>query len=364
MNETATDQPPVAQASLDPPETKCGNESIAHAPHLAPTPSRSLPIVPPRPSLAQVFRHSGWLPLRTLVHRTMQSTGQALNRRHAFETCGSHAYLLRSLTDPNHVRVAGSSCHDRFCVPCANERSRAIANNVVDHLGTTRCRFLTLTVRTANLTLAESLDKLARGFNLLRKTRLWKQRVTGGVAFTEITFSPDSQTWHPHIHALITGTYVPHPDLRDTWLRVTGDSTIVSISRVSGRQRVIRYVTKYASKPLHRSFSADEHLLAECMTALRGRRLCTTFGGWRGVLLIDHPNEDGWENLGDLDGWIRQAATGEPTARHLIDLLDPNFLGLLDEAMEPHPPPPSPHPPPITGKQSVIANWMAPAICY
>lgn len=265
----------------------------------------------------------------------MRRTRQAASRISNFAECGSHAYVLRSITEPDYYRVAGSSCHDRFCVVCANERSRAIAGNVIAHLGTTRCRFVTLTVRTGAEPLTDCLERLYQGFAALRRSPVWRRCVTGGVSFVELKWNPVPGRWHPHIHAIVTGKYMPHADLKQAWIRATAGSSIVHIGKVGDSDTVARYVTKYASKPLNGSFSNDDDRLDEAILALKGRRLCTTFGGWRKVLLVDHPDETAWEHLGPLDDWIYRAANGDADARDLLRRLSPDTADLAIATIRP-----------------------------
>lgn len=360
MFHTGTIPAPGPNASVHPPETKwLSGLQYGYAssfPHVT-----RFDVIDPRPpNFAQTFRHSGWLPLRTRVYRALRRTHQAASRISAFADCGSQAYLVRSLTDPSDVRVAGSSCHDRFCVPCANERSRAITANVIAHLGTTRVRFLTLTVKTDTEPLTDCLAKLYDGFLALRRSTLWRRRVKGGVAFVELKYNPDPGRWHPHIHALITGSYIPLQELKRAWLVATGDSHIVHIARVHGSDHVARYCAKYASKPLNRSFSSDDERLDEAILALKGRRLATTFGGWRKVLLVDHPDESGWENIGSLDSWITKALHGDEEARLLIQRLDAAFLPALLESQPTNPRPPPPEKKTLRVKQPSIEDWLTP----
>lgn len=277
--------------------------------------------IPPG-NLAQTFRHSGWRPLRNRVYRALQRTDQPPSRRAAFYDCGSHSYVLKSDDTPPRYRIAGSACHDRFCVPCANERARRIAANVIEHIGSTRTRLVTLTVREGADGLAPALDHLLNSFRALRKLPWWSTRVTGGVGFVELKWNEYPGRWHPHLHLLVHGKYLPHKELSAHWHRVTGGSFIVHVTTAGGADAIARYAAKYASKPLNPSFSHDDDRLDEAIVALKGRRLCTTFGGWRHVLLVEPLSEDGWTHLGTLDSLIHSAACGDETARAVLNAID------------------------------------------
>jgi hypothetical protein len=274
---------------------------------------------------------------------------QSVGRIAGFADCGSQAYVLKSLDDPPRFRVAGSSCHDRFCTPCATERSRTIARNVIDRMGDQRVRFVTFTLRHSTDTLTSLLDRLYDAFRKMQRTKLWKQHVTGGVAFLEVKYSDRVEGWHPHFHVLVTGKYIDKSVLQSTWHHITGDSYVVDIRLPGGKKNVAHYVAKYASKPLNTSFIHQPILLDEAVLALKARRLCTTFGGWRSVLLLDKPDEDAWENLGPLSGWLQRAVDGDDDALFVIHQV---HAGRADVCMDlkplfarPPPPPPTPTPP-------------------
>ncbi len=296
-------------------------------------------------ALSQVFRHSGWAGHRRLVYEALVRTHQSVSRIVSFADCGWASYIVMSDADPPVYRVAGSSCHDRFCNPCATERARVVAQNVIDRLGTTRVRFITFTVRHSTQQLADLVDHLYTSFRCIQRTRLWREHVKGGVGFLEVKYSERSLSWHPHLHVLAEGKFLDKRLLQQTWHVITGDSRNVDIRRPGGATAVARYVTKYASKPLNTSFIHDKRLLDEAILALRGRRLCCTFGGWRGVLLVDKPDEDGWTNVGPLTEWIRRAAKGDPEACAVLNQINAAGTAVcleLAPILEPRAPPEQP----------------------
>ncbi|MCK5641753.1 MAG: protein rep [Gammaproteobacteria bacterium] len=298
-------------------------------------------------TLSQVFRHSGWKRDRVTVYRALARTGQSASRLQGFSACGDNAYVLKSDEDPPRYRVAGSSCHDRFCQVCASERSQAIALNVIQAIGTDRVRFVTLTLRQQHRPLAETIDALYQAFRKLQRLKQWRQRVKAGVGFLELKYKEQSGLWNCHLHLLVTGKFIPKRDLSAWWHTITGDSMIVKIKLPGDAEGVTRYVTKYASKPLNNSYLQFPRALDEAIVAIKGRRMATTFGGWRGVLLVDHPNEDAWENLGPLDQWIARAADGD---EHAVNLLRQINAARADTAIAVHnaarAPPEDPQPEP------------------
>ena len=267
------------------------------------------------------FRHSGWNHDRRRVYESLRRTQQSGGRIHDFTSCGKHAYVFQSVQDPEMYALGGSSCHDRFCLPCGRERSRIIATNVKLRVQGKSARFLTLTLRSDTEPLHELLAKLTQDFTSLRRAKLWPKRVTGGVAFLEVKWITKTQRWHVHLHALLQGRYVPHAELSKLWLKITGTSDVVDIRIVENEAHCTHYICKYASKPLDRTVVVEPDRLDEAIVALKGKRLCMTFGSWRGYKLTD-PQETGeWVQLGTLAEILTQAEAGEPTAMEALDAL-------------------------------------------
>lgn len=291
--------PPLRLTSLESPESNSQSPSVWTAP----------PDLNTSPS--STFRHSGWAHDRERVNAALHRTEQPFNLQYDFRTCGLYAYVLRSVDDPAKYRVAGSCCHNRFCKPCGTDRSHAMSQNIVAHLDGKPARFITLTLRSTTESLATLLNKLQDCFQRLRRRAIWRKRVTGGVAMIELKWIPQLQRWNVHLHCIVTGLYIKQSLLSKAWKTVTGDSLIVDIRFIKDGTAIARYVTKYASKPLSHSVILDPDRLDEAILALKGRRLATTFGTWRGLLLTPKPDPESWTNLGSLTSIIRLAQQGD-----------------------------------------------------
>lgn len=292
---------------LEAPETKS-----RHAVDIA---GRSIELESRTPVM---FRHSGWVRDRQRIAKSLTRTDQPSHRRDAFADCGLQAYVLRSVDDPTRYRIAGSCCHDRFCLPCATERSCVIAGNVLELTSDRELRFLTLTIKTNDEPLTHQLDKLYTSFQTLRRRSFWTKAVSGGVAFLELKRSRRTDRWHPHLHCLIEGTWVDYNDIVDAWRAITTDSYIIDIRKIHDNEHATRYVTKYASKPFNSSFVRRADLLDEALLALRNKKLAVTFGRWRGLLLTATPDDGAWEPVASLSDVIQRAASGDD---HCIAIL-------------------------------------------
>lgn len=274
-----------------------------------------------RVSCSITFRHSGWQRDRRRVLAALQALHPNTSRLDRFKECGSNAWVMVDDEDPGRFRIVADLCHDRFCRPCARARGATIAANLRTYLGKRPFRFVTLTIRTDGLSLKDALDKLYRSFARLRRSSLWTSRVDGGCAICEIKRGRDAQRWHPHLHLILEGRYLPQAELKKHWLRITRDSFVVDVRMGRSTDEAAGYVTKYVSKPFDQAVVESPDSLREAMHALHGRRLVLTFGTWRGWRLLDTPSPTGWSPVASLEDLLVRAESGEAYARHVLQTL-------------------------------------------
>lgn len=276
------------------------------------------------PDLGVAFRHSRWQRHRYAVYAAMSAAHLPAARLERFAWCGCRAWVVQSVMNPDDVRIASSHCHDRFCTPCATERARLIAGNALKWIANREVRMITLTIQHSELPLTEQIDHLFRSFRRLRNAARWKSHVTGGVAFLEIKVSKDRRHWHPHLHIVAEGTYYPHASLADDWHRITGTSYVVHITKPRKGDAGARYCAKYAGKPMSFGYTNQPAKMTEALTALRSRRLMTTFGTWRGCKLTERPEPDETQPLVPLHDLLTRARSGDPWAVSLLGRLARN----------------------------------------
>jgi hypothetical protein len=297
--------PPVPpSSSLDTQETSEGIDYIQT--FLAEKPAAKVAIadaILDETSLSARFRHSGWAHDRRRVMASMKRCEVSGSRQWAFAICGSGSWVEHNIEAPDRLRIRQNNCHDRLCVPCAHARSQRIHEALNRMIGATAITFITLTLQGKGETLNDLIDKLMRSFRALRSAPLWESNVSGGAAFLEIKWSSKSSRWHPHLHIVCEAGYMPQYELSDLWRGITRDSYIVHISKERNPEKVMRYVTKYASKPLDGSFTRTPGLLDEALVALKGRRLCTCFGSWYGTALSDAEDVELGDDLIDAGEW-------------------------------------------------------------
>jgi hypothetical protein len=271
--------------------------------------------------LADTFRHSGWRRNRTLIYASLYRTQQTHSRLSAFSSCGWRSFVYRTVDPPHVYRLAGSSCRDRFCVPCARDRSRCISTNILAKMRGDPARFATLTLKHSDAPLADQVARLYKSFQKLRMRAAWKRHVSGGCAFIEVKWIANTEQWHPHLHCILHGRYFPKMLLSAQWHAVTGDSFVTDIRSATDEGKIAAYVAKYASKPVNDTFLARPDLLDEVIAAFRGRRLCHTFGTWRGLKLTECPSDRDWESIGSFHDVCIRAIDGDAEATDAIDMI-------------------------------------------
>lgn len=206
------------------------------------------------------------------------------NRSELLSKCRTFAWFVRD-RESGMVHVASKSCRLKWCPICAKAKSAYITSNVrpwIESLKT--ARFLTLTLKHSNAPLLTQIEKLYADFRKLRKDKQFRKYCQGGVWFFQIKLSSKSDQWHPHIHCVITGKYIPHEWLSRKWLDITFSSSVVDIRLVHDPDKMANEVAKYAATPAQlKDYPAD--LRREIFYAMHRRRLCGTWGTGKAVLL-------------------------------------------------------------------------------
>jgi hypothetical protein len=179
-------------------------------------------------------------------------------------------------------------------------------------------RFATLTLKHSADPLAVQVTRLYRSFQKLRARTAWQSHVDGGCVFIEVKWIATSQQWHPHLHAILHGRYFPKQLLSSLWHSVTGDSMISDIRAISDEGKIADYVAKYAGKSVNDTFLNRPELLDEVVECFRARRLCHTFGTWRGLKLTESPSDRDWEAIGSFHDVASRAVNGDPESIEAI----------------------------------------------
>jgi hypothetical protein len=277
-----------------------------------------------RPSETR-FWHSSWANRRQKILRGMEAAGYPEGRIERFVNCGSFTRIVED-ADTGDLRARASHCHDRFCTRCCKAKALLIADNLEKRIAEERCDYLhiVLTTKHNQRPLGEQIDAIYKNFKKLRTGKLFRNCVDGGAAFLQVHVAKSDELWHVHFHILGRGKWLDAFELAYAWLKITGDSYNVDVSKVRDAKKAVREVCRYAAKPVDGDTTNDPQKLAELMRAMTGRRVCFTFGKWRKYQLTKNPEldpEKRWIDHGPLDAWIARAAAGEEHAKHVISVV-------------------------------------------
>lgn len=247
-----------------------------------------------------------------LIATFVSSDNESLEKRAGkIRDCCAHP-SIRAHEDGSTF-FSPARCRDRLCPLCARIAARQTSQRVKTVISRwDQCRHLTLTLKSTDAPLTGQIDTLLASFRRLRQRRWWRDRVMGGIGTVEITFNEATEQWHPHLHLLLNGAYLPQAELSDRWSEVTNGSSIVHITAVHSRGDAATYVAKYVSKPSDVAL-LDQPRAVELALALAGRRTVIAFGTAHG---------DGLP--------VRQKGTDDTGSSHVVSLSAIN-ISLADE---------------------------------
>jgi hypothetical protein len=259
--------------------------------------------------------------------------------------CQTPAVRLRAEKEPFPALLR---CRDRLCSFCSEKRARACSVKATALVETFNApRFITLTTKSRRQPLYHSLRHLLTAFARLRRTALWKTWVKAGIYALEVTYNPATRMWHPHLHIIADGEFIPQPQLKKLWQKLTGDSYIVHVKAIPDRGRAARYISAYVAKPLEVK-SWDASAIREYASTLHGARMIQTFGAIKPpppVLDEDPPEEAGTRHL--VHGWQLinaeyQGCKPAATARQILARLGGEMAAAVGVSLDTLPREPEP----------------------
>lgn len=144
-------------------------------------------------------------------------------------------FLPRKLEKDPKTLIIPYACNARYCPSCSRVRSQRTFHRVLDTLGPIfefshpDLRWITLTmVNPPEGQLEQGLRDLSKAFSLLRCPRKmngrrgkdynsWTEAVDGYIWSVEVTHNAAKCSWHPHIHIIYAGDFIPWPELKADW---------------------------------------------------------------------------------------------------------------------------------------------------
>lgn len=168
----------------------------------------------------------------------------------------------------------------------------------------------------------------------LRKSSFWRRNVTGGMYTVQITRNNNTGMWHPHLHCIIDGDYLPHDQIREAWRDALNRKSglwsigpeaplVVDIRAVPSRKRAARYIARYVCSPNDLSTWGEIATLEYC-DATHGLRMLTMFGSLHGSKMPPRDPGD-TQDLGEfvtsMETANRHADNGDRETRRALSLL-------------------------------------------
>lgn len=235
------------------------------------------------------------------------------------ESCRTMPYFMVN-KDTLKVRIASQSCNLRFCPLCQKSKRANIAKNVKEWMKKeSHPKMITLTMKTTDEDLKIQLDRLYKCFKQLRRLKLFKKKTRGGIWFFQVTQTTNPKAFHPHLHIITAGDYIPHRQLSREWKRITGESFIVDLRAVKNIKKSADYVSRYATMPAN--LLHMEEMAQLCLYyAIKGRRLCGTFGSAYKQKLTAKPKieKDIWKKIKPFHE-ILKMQDGDETAKAMVE---------------------------------------------
>ena len=217
-------------------------------------------------------------------------------RAEKIRNCGTYLEFVRTPDNKNSLHHA-NFCRERMCPMCQWRRSiklgvqadqiyKALSERGYQHV------FVTLTVRNCTRDeLNNTVDMLMDAASRLRKTKLYQGAFKGSYRALEITYNPKENTYHPHLHYLMTVDqdyftgehYVSLDDLIAAWRAAARLDYDPSVSIEAVRQKPGQTITSACAEmckyPVKSAEIKSATVLETIDKALRGRRLIQ----WGGV---------------------------------------------------------------------------------
>ncbi|MBA7684717.1 hypothetical protein ES703_93124 [subsurface metagenome] len=215
--------------------------------------------------------------------------------------CRKHAWFVQHKVTKK-LRVMSSRCKLRWC-PICRDVSRMIVTTAVDEWLQIQKypKMITLTLKHNDDPLQLQIKRLYDCFRKLRRRAYFQRLITGGVWFFQLKLNLQTEQWHPHIHCLVAGKFLPHTRLKSLWKEITSDSNIVDIRPVKDLENASTEVARYATSPADITRMSLEQSL-EVYYATKGRRICGSWGSAKSITLKPTPqtDQDDWCKVADF----------------------------------------------------------------
>ena len=206
--------------------------------------------------------------------------------------CGNFIQSVLTADESTGKVVKANRCMNRFCPICLATRSRKQGFALGVILETLRenydYKFLFLTLTVPNVPGHELIKELQKQYESLKRfiqRKQFKNISKGYVRKTEITYNPNRNDFHPHIHMLIAvdenyftrENYVKQETWLEIWKKCKKDDSITQVHIKKANEESFRELAKYEAKDLE-YLNYGEEVFDVFFKALKGRKTLTFNG--------------------------------------------------------------------------------------
>lgn len=206
--------------------------------------------------------------------------------------CGNFIQSVLTADESTGKVVKANRCMNRFCPICLATRSRKQGFALGVILETLRenydYKFLFLTLTVPNVPGHELIKELQKQYESLKRfiqRKQFKNISKGYVRKTEITYNPNRNDFHPHIHMLIAvdenyftrENYVKQETWLEIWKKCKKDDSITQVHIKKADEESFRELAKYEAKDLE-YLNYGEEVFDVFFKALKGRKTLTFNG--------------------------------------------------------------------------------------
>jgi hypothetical protein len=263
------------------------------------------------------------------VFHCQSPVAQRLSTR--MQNCGTTFFVFRKKRHSEgggvcNLWVAPIFCESRHCPLCAPLQIKETTRRFWKAFSAAEnkpLKFITLTVQNCRKgDLAPTLTALQAAWNRLRKDHLERNHgALGYISKREVTYNRNTETWHPHIHAVVDMPFMPKEILSALWSKTAAHQSLnagPSASRIEAVHNSANdayELAKYCSKPIATG-KRSAKLWDELITAWSGQRAFASGG----TLTLPKVKTGGgaWV-VGTLEDWLVSAPQSE------IDALTAHF---------------------------------------
>jgi len=141
------------------------------------------------------------------------------------------SWMVLKHKSTDEISLLPVACNAAPCPHCARQRSAILFNRAASKFEKiahkVSLRWITLTLKNPPFgSLAIVLSHILKAFALLKKSTSnwspWSAHIAGYIWSLEITINHRAQSWHPHIHLIVDGSFLPLEKLQLAWQRALG----------------------------------------------------------------------------------------------------------------------------------------------